>query len=176
MRKLIATTLLAAGLLSACAPSPAASDTTELQNQVTTLQGQVTALQTQVAELSAAPAEEEHMDEASAFDVAVAQYVLNTAGFHGMAESIAESETIDPAYGGAVNRVRTIFANTTWPEELQEEETAFVALLDEFSAKIEADDGAGAVEISDQVHEAQHAFSASIDAWLGVADEHGHGN
>jgi hypothetical protein len=174
MRKLIATGLVAAALLTACSPAATGPSTTELQTQITTLQGQVTALQTQAAAL---PTEAEHMDEANAFDVAVAQYVLNTAGFHGMAESIAETQTIDPSYGGAVNRVRTIFANTTWPAELQEEETAFVALLDEFSAKIDADDGAGAVDISDQVHEAQHAFSDSIDTWLGTAsDEHAHSN
>ena len=172
MRKLIATALLAAALLAACQPAPA-SDTTELQNQVTALQGQVTALQTQVAET--ADTEHHAAAEASPFDVAVAQYVLNTAGFHGMAESLAETQTIDPAYGGAVNRVKTVLNHTTWPTELQAEETAFVTLLDEFSAKIDADDGAGAVDIADQVHEAQHAFSESIDNWLGTAsDAHTH--
>jgi hypothetical protein len=175
MRKLIVTGLLSAAVLAACASPAADQATTDLQNQVNTLQGQVTALQTQVA-AEAMPADD-HLDEASAFDVAVAQYVLNTAGFHGMAEAIADTQTIDPSYGGAVNRVRTIFANTTWPPELQEEETHFVGLLDEFSAKIDADDGAGAVDISDEVHEAQHAFSDSIDTWLGTAsDDHAHGN
>ena len=163
MRKFIVLGLLAIVVLAACAAPAASGDTTALQAQVSALQTQVTALETEHA-------------EASPFDVAVAQYVLNTAGFHGMSETIAETQTIDPAYGGVVTRVQTILANTTWPEALHEEEAAFVALLEEFSAKIEADDGAGAVEISDQVHEAQHAFSESIDTWLGTATDHTHGN
>ena len=163
MRKIIVTGLLAAGLLAACA-APAADNTAELQNQISALQTQVAAL------------ENEHTT-ASPFDVAVAQYVLDTAGFHGMSETIAETQTIDPAYGGAVTRVKTVLANTVWPEELHEQEAAFAALLDEFSAKIDADDGVGAVEISDQVHEAQHELSHAIGEWLGTAAaEHSHGN
>ena len=173
MRKIIVTGLLAAGLLAACA-APAADNTAELQSQITDLQNQVTALQTQVA-AEAMPADD-HAAEASPFDVAVAQYALDTAGFHGMAEAIAETQTIEASYGGTVTRVKTILANTVWPEELHEQETAFVALLDEFSAKIEADDGAGAVEIAGQVHDAQHELSHAIGEWLGTAAEHSHGN
>ncbi len=178
MRKLFVIGLLLAVALAACAPATVPAETanqiTALQSQVTALQGQVTALETQVA-AAAVPAEDEHT-EADAFDVAVAQYVLNTAGFHGLAEAIAETQTIDPSYGGVVTRVRTILSATTWPAELQAEETAFLALLADFSAKIDADDGPGAVEVADAVHEAQHDFSASIDAWLGLADAHSHGN
>lgn len=162
MRKVLIITLLAAGLLAACA-APAGS-TADLENQVA-------ALQTQVAALSTA----EHA-EASAFDLAVAQYVLDTAGFHSMEEALAETQTIDPSYGGAVTRVHTVLSALVWPEDLHEEGTAFLALLEEFSAKIEADDGAGAVEVSAQVHEAQHNLSHSIGAWLGGDDDHGHGN
>jgi hypothetical protein len=161
VRKLIVGGLLVAGVLAACASPAASNDTAELQRQVAALQTQVAAL------------EREHA-EASPFDVAVAQYVLNTAGFHAMSEALAETQTIDPSDGGIVTRVQTVLAHTTWPTELQAEETALMALLDQFSAKIEADDGAGAVEISDQVHEAQHAFSESIDGWLGAASQHRH--
>ncbi len=163
MRKLLIMGLLLAVVLAACAAPAASNDTTELRAQVSALQTQVAALETEHA-------------EAAPFDVAVAQYVLNTAGFHEMSEALAETQTIDPEYGGQVTRVQTILANTTWPEELHEEEAAFAAQLEDFAAKIAADDGAGAVEISDQVHEAQHAFSESIDAWLGTATEHTHGN
>jgi len=169
MRKLLAIGLLLSLALAACAP---AAVPTETANQITALQAQVTALQTQVAAL---PAPDEHT-EASPFDVAVAQYVLNTAGFHGMAETLAETQTIDPSNGGAVNLMHSVLSATTWPAELQEEATAFLALLEDFSAKIAADDGAGAAEASDLVHEAQHAFSESIDTWLGTASAHSHGN
>lgn len=165
MRKFLVLGLLAIVVLAACAAPAASNDTT------TELHAQVSALQTQVAALRTA----EHVANLP-FEVAVAQYVMNTAGFHSMSESIAATQTIDPAYGGAVTRVQAILANTTWPEALRAEEAAFIALLEDFSAKIAADDGPGAVEISDQVHEAQHAFSESIDAWLGTATEHGHGN
>jgi hypothetical protein len=178
MRKLFVLGLILSTALAACAPAGVPAETTDqitaLQSQVAELQGQVAELQTQVAAL---PAEGEHDEaEAEAFDVAVAQYVLNTAGFHGMAETLAETQTVDPAYGGAVTRVQTILNATTWPAELQEEETAMVALLEDFSAKLEADDGAGAAEAADLVHEAQHAFSESIDGWLGTASEHTHGD
>ncbi|MCC7358494.1 MAG: hypothetical protein IT317_03405 [Anaerolineales bacterium] len=159
MRKVIVIGLLAASALVACAP--AAGNTAELQSQVTALQTQVAAL------------ESEHT-AASAFEVAVAQYVMDAAGFHAMAEALAETQTIDPAYGGAVAQVKTILAATTWPEELREQATDFAALLDEYSAKIDADDGAGAVALSEQVHEAQHDFSHAIGEWLDTAAEHGH--
>jgi hypothetical protein len=162
MRKILVTGLLAASLLTACA-APAADNSAELQNQVSALQTQVAAL------------ESEHT-AASPFDVAVAQYVLDTAGFHGMAEALAETQTIEASYGSTVTRVKTVLANTVWPEELHEQEAAFVALLDELAAKIEADDGAGAVEIADQVHDAQHDLSHAIGEWLGTAAEHSHGN
>lgn len=163
MRKLLVMGLLMAVVLPACAAPAASGDTAALQAQVSALQTQVAALEAQHA-------------ESAPFEVAMAQYVLDTVDFHGMSETIAETQTIDPAYGGTVTQVQTILAQTTWPEELHEEEAALAALLEDFSAKIAADAGPGAVEISDQVHEAQHAFSESIDAWLGTAADHSHGD
>ena len=130
------------------------------------LEGQLSALQAQAEEQTAGTA-----------DVAVAQYIMDTSGFHGMEESLNESGEIDPSYLGAVNRARKVLANTQWPEELAGEADSLVNLLSEFAAALEADDGdrrrEEAARLAAEVHEAQHDFSHAIDNWLsgGVHEE-----
>jgi hypothetical protein len=102
----------------------------------------------------------------------MAQFVMDTAGFHGMAETINETQKIEPAYLGTVNRVKKILASAPWPESLSGQGQAFVALLDEYASALEADDAEAAARLSEEVHDAQHELSHAIDAWLGTAGEH----
>ena len=161
------------------------SDLSASQAEIADLQSRLDSLQTQLdgleAEMSAASnlpetgeamVPEEHSEDP--FAISVAQYVLDTAGFHGMAEAISETNEIDPAYLGTVNRVYKILASAPWPEELAEQGQAFVSLLEEFATALEADDVEAAAPLSDEVHDAQHELSHAIDDWLGAAGEHDH--
>jgi hypothetical protein len=100
--------------------------------------------------------------------------MLDTTDFHGMAETIAETQQIDPAYLGTVNRVHKIVSSAPWPESLAEQGQAFQTLLGEYAAALEADDVEAATPLSEEVHDAQHELSEAIDVWLGSAggDEH----
>jgi hypothetical protein len=104
----------------------------------------------------------------NAFEIVLAQYILDTAGFHAMAETLAETKQVDPAYLSTVNRVHKVLSVTTWPAELSEPGQAFLAQLAEFGAALEADNGEEAARLADLTHETQHDLSHSIDDFLGV--------
>jgi archaellum biogenesis ATPase FlaH len=107
--------------------------------------------------------------EANPFGVSVAQYLLDSAGFHEMATTLSEAQIIDPTYLSTVIRVNKVLTYTTWPTELNEEAQAFIESLGKFAAALEADNVADAVDLSEKVHDAQHEFSHSIDHWMGDA-------
>jgi hypothetical protein len=113
---------------------------------------------------------EEKANTLSDFDVSMAQYIMDTAGFHEMAETLSETKEVDSAYLGTVNQVHKVLANASWPEPLAEQGQAFVALVGDFAAALEADNGEEAADLADQVHEAQHDFSHAIDEWLGASE------
>jgi hypothetical protein len=147
---------------------------------VAALEAQVAGLETQLADLNAqlaavqVPAGDDPAGSApAAFNVAVAQYVMDTAGFHSMDEALQADPTVDPAFLSAVRRVRKVVAATAWPEDLREQSAAFVTLLDEFALALDADDGAAAARLAAEAHTVQHDFSHAIDNWLG-GDDHGH--
>lgn len=139
-----------------------------LETQVETMAERESELEKQLSALQA-QAEEQ---SAGAADVAVAQYIMDTGGFHGMDEALNESGEIDPSYLGAVNRTHKVLANTRWPEELSAEAASLVGLLSEFAAALEADDAEEAARLAAEVHGAQHDFSHAIDNWLAGGGEH----
>ena len=107
--------------------------------------------------------------EANAFNVSVAQYFLDSAGFHGMAEVLSDTQKIDPTYYGVVTQVAKVLKETTWPTELNDQAQAFIKSLDDFAKALSDDNIDQAVEVSDVVHDAQHELSHAIDAWSGNA-------
>lgn len=190
-------------LATACAPSNTAQDErlialeakvntlSTLQAELTTLKGEVsgitgdqaavTELQSKLdglqARLDDLGAEIEAMGAdghaANPFEIGMAQYVMDTAGFHSMDESLSETKQVDPVYLSTVRRVHKILANTPWPDELKADAQNLMDVLAEFAAALEADDGEKAAPLATEVHEAQHDFSHAIDEWLGSAgDEH----
>ena len=91
---------------------------------------------------------------------------MDKAGFHGMATALSETQTIDPTYLSSVTSVQTILSQVVWPSDLNVQEQAFVESLGTFSAALEADNIADAVESSEIIHDAQHELSQSIDHFL----------
>ncbi len=104
--------------------------------------------------------------ESSAFDLSVAQYFMDKAGFHGMATALSETQTIDPTYLSSVTSVQTILSQVVWPSDLNDQAQTFIESLGTFSAALEADNIVDAVESSEIVHDAQHELSHSIDHFL----------
>ena len=104
--------------------------------------------------------------ESSGFDLSIAQYFMDEAGFHEMATALSETQTIDPEYFSTVSRVQTILSQVVWPSDLNDQAQAFIESLGAFSAALEADNIADAVESSEIVHDAQHELSHSIDHFL----------
>ncbi|MGH2620748.1 MAG: hypothetical protein ACRDHG_09290, partial [Anaerolineales bacterium] len=146
-------------------------------DRLVALEGQFSEVNTSVAGLSATleqlvAAEESH---APRFDIAMAQFVADTAGFHGIAESLAAGDPIDPSALAAATRVHKILSSTEWPAELSEAVEHFLATLAEFQAALEADDAAAATPLAETVHDEQHELSEMIDGWLGTAAA-GHGD
>ncbi|MBP7694091.1 MAG: hypothetical protein KA764_19365, partial [Anaerolineales bacterium] len=107
--------------------------------------------------------------EADPFNVSVAQYLMDTAGFHDLATVLSDTQKIEASYLSKVTRVSKVLAQITWPAELREQGLAFSAALAELAAALEADNVADAVRLSEEVHDAQHEFSHALDAWLGTA-------
>lgn len=109
--------------------------------------------------------------ETNTFNVSVAQYFMDAAGFYEIATTLSETQTIDPQYLSTVTGVNAILAHTTWPAELNDQAQAFIESLGAFATALEADNATDAVTLSDTVHEAQHEFSHSIEHWLGDAQK-----
>jgi len=107
------------------------------------------------------------------FELAVAQYVMDTAGLHTMDEALHETGVVDAAYLSTVNRVAKVVGATPWPENLHEPVEAFQAVLTDLAAALDADDAAAAAELAASAHEIQHDLSGAIDEVLGL-DRHGH--
>lgn len=163
MRKPLIVIAAALSVLAACAPA----------TDLSVIESRLTALETRLADPVPAEADA-HTAEASPFDMAVAQYILDTAGFHDMAEALAETKIVDPAYLSAVHGVRAVLASAPWPEELAEQGEAFVAKLSDLAAALEADNGEAAARLADETHEAQHDLSHAIGDWLGTASGDSH--
>lgn len=144
-----------------------------IENQLEEVADSLSAMQSEMAMQEELSLESEHgaAPAASPFDLAVAQYFMDTAGFHAMAEALAEEgAVIDPSYLSSVNRVSRVLSNTSWPESLQAEADSFIGQLTEFTASLESDDAVAAASLSEAIHDAQHDLSHEIDNWLGSAD------
>lgn len=160
-QKIILAAAVLALLLAACTPAgPSATS------------DQLSALEARVAALEAAAGADEH-GAAAGFELAVAQYVMDTAGLHAMDEALHATGVVDASYISAVNRVAKVVGATTWPEALHEQVEAFQAVLADLAAALEADDAAAAADLAASAHEAQHDLSGAIDEALGL-DAHGH--
>ncbi len=155
----------------------------ELLTQVTDQGKRLVALEEQFAEVNTsvvgltatieqmAGAEEAHLPR---FEIAMAQFVMDTAGFHGIAKSLAAGDPIDPSALSAATRVHRILSSSEWPAELHEAVEHFLATLEEFRAALEADDAAAAAPLAEAVHDEAHELSEMVDGWLGAAVQEHH--
>jgi hypothetical protein len=172
MRKSVLLLLCALAALSVVAcqgQTPAASIDpammSDMETRLGTLEGRVEEM---IASMENAPeetpAEEETPDPV--FDMVIATYHMDTAGFHGMDDTLNGGGEIDPGWLSSVNRINRILGVTSWPEDLQAGVSNLRETLSEFATALENDDAEAAAPLATQVHEEQHDLSHEIDEWL----------
>jgi hypothetical protein len=163
------------------------------EKAATTLAGVVSIAATTTPESSAgestaehdhdAPTAEDSTDQAmvvsepgQVFQVAIATYLMDTAGFHGIDERLNQEGVIDPGDAGVVNRVNRVLAVTSWPEDLQAQVDSLRATLDKYAEALTNDDVEAAKPLATEAHELQHDLSHAVENWLdgeSGAAEHG---
>ncbi len=179
--------LLTMVMVVAACQTPAASGTTPTMD-TTALEARVAALETQLADQQ----KPDHSDDGAqhgdigmenqsqTFAVTTALYMMDTAGFHGIDESLNTGDAINPVYARTIQRVARLVSVTPWPAELANQATTLLGTLNEFSAALSNDDAEAAKPLAtlahDQEHELSHAASEWINAQLGIEGEGEHGD
>lgn len=100
------------------------------------------------------------------FQVTIATYLMDTAGFHAMDERLNQEGTIEASDAGTVNRVNGMLAATTWPAELQTQVDALRETLSQYAEALANDDVEAAKPLATQTHELQHDLSHGVEHWL----------
>lgn len=93
--------------------------------------------------------------------------IVDSAGFHDMAEDLAETTEINARYAGKVGNVITATTVAAWPDEAEEAVDALLADLEALKTALDAEDLEGARVASEAVHDSQHDFSVAVYSWLG---------
>ncbi len=109
----------------------------------------------------------EENQTAKSFDISVAQYFLDTAGFHGIEEKLTNTQTIESSYNTTTKRVKKLLENTTWPTELNPKAQSLISNLNTFSKALTDGKVEDAIALSAVIHEEQHDLSHDVDHWLG---------
>ncbi len=99
------------------------------------------------------------------FSVSLAQYYMDTAGFHDMATAISNTKKLDGNYANTVNQTKKILAQVTWGTKLGAQAQEFIGSLGKLAAALTAKNVADATKVSGVVHDQQHALSHTIDDW-----------
>lgn len=110
----------------------------------------------------------DHDDAAVLITGLAAVDIVDSVGFHLIAEDLADATEINSRLSGQVNKAHIAVQAAVWPEELQGAVEEFVGAVDELHAALEAGDLNGARAAADSVHEAQHDFSAGWYDWLAL--------
>jgi hypothetical protein len=101
------------------------------------------------------------------FQVTVATYLMDTAGFHAMDERLNQEGVIEAGDAGVVNRVNGLLAVTAWPEELQAQVDPLKEALSQYAEALANDDVEAAKPLATQTHELQHDLSHAVEHWVG---------
>ncbi|GAB4325431.1 MAG: hypothetical protein Kow0010_07930 [Dehalococcoidia bacterium] len=160
--------LLIAGVAAACGggendPSDAASDPTQSQQAPTAAPTQPPAQPT-AQPTATSPAVSD--DARIAVAALAAIDVVDSAGFHDMAKTLAEATEINPRLARTVANVRTVVEGTRWGSALESQAHELAEALAVLEAALTAEDLDGARAAAEAVHDAQHDLSADTYAWL----------
>lgn len=158
-------------------PAPAEEeappDLTTLLERIDQLEERVAALEDELAEAHEADHAEPGADAMN--QVAIAVYLMESAGLHALDVRLNEGGEIEPGDAGRVERLTNLLATVDWPEELAADAEA---LLDTFMALAEAladDDADAAAPLATQAHDDAHALAHAAETLL-TDDDHDHGD
>lgn len=107
-----------------------------------------------------------HETETDSFEISLAQYFMDTAGFHGMSTEINKTQRIEAGYYPAVYGTWSVLSQVIWPIELEQKAEPFVATLKDLSTAIEENNTGKVVELMEIIHDGQHDLSESIDQFF----------
>jgi hypothetical protein len=107
------------------------------------------------------------VEPGQAFQVAIATYLMDTAGFHGIDERLNGEGVIEAGDAGVVNRISQVLAATHWPEALQAQVDPLQETLAMYAEALSNDDVEAAKPLATQAHEQQHELSHAVEHWLG---------
>jgi hypothetical protein len=166
---------LAADLFQSPLPTPrvAALDEVTLES----LLERIETLEARVTEL-----EEAQVDDAQAYRIYVANYLMDDAGLHDLDVRLNEEGEIMPYDRGQLLRIVRLIAVVDWPESLAEDAEALGLVLEELAAALGDDDLEAAAPLATEVHDLQHDLSLDVGRWLAEKldadedehDSHGH--
>jgi len=108
-------------------------------------------------------AHEAAKEQVDFYKLSVTQYLLDSAGLHGIAEKLASSKKIDESALTVVTRLKKVLVQTTWPNAVQKKATELIQSLDQLAVALKAGKVDDAIKLSDTVHEEQHDLSKTID-------------
>lgn len=179
--------LLFGGILSACQSTQDSAEVQQMQQKlaavesrldeldqnadVSGLEAQIKALQDKIDSLgeaaNPATATAEDGSQTQVFQVTMATYVLDTAGFHDLDERLNQDGVIDPGDAGVVRRAQSVLAATSWPAGLQAKADQLMGILGAYGEALANDDLEAAKPLASQAHEVQHDLSHAVENWLG---------
>lgn len=105
-------------------------------------------------------------NDVAVYNILLAQFVLDSTGFHDMQDTIESTATIDSTYASKVDRARKVLYFTTWPSSLKTNVETFIDTLVLYNAALSANNVSDATTLSATVHDAQHGLSHAIDEWV----------
>ena len=92
--------------------------------------------------------------------------LADSAGFHDMAEDLAEASEINPRYASRVGNVLAVLQVAAWPEGLASAAALLEEELGSLGSALEANDLVSAQAAAEEVHDAQHDLSVASYTWL----------
>lgn len=97
--------------------------------------------------------------------VALGMDVAGSAGFHGMAEALAQG-TLEPTYEPRVRHVLAALKALPWPEALRHVLEAVVKDAESLAGALASGDVGAAAAAGEALHSSQHHFSDAAREWL----------
>jgi hypothetical protein len=94
--------------------------------------------------------------------------ILDSAGLHGIDESINEEQEIPANARTVALKLQTVLELTSWPSDLEDSAESLAGTMGEFAAALEGEnpDIAQAGELAARAHDEEHDFSGETWAWL----------
>ncbi len=106
-------------------------------------------------------------DELQLFQIAVATYLMDNAGFHALDDQLNEDgdpPTLENA--AMITHIRNALAGTEWSADLQTQVDELIAVLDPLTVALQDADMETAAPLATDAHERQHDLSHTVAAGL----------